>query len=71
MVWSSCIVIANGNGSQVKSVEVVAATASSLDVSWLLPCKGNNGIITGFNIYYCPVEDDEIFNGEEPDCQSE
>lgn len=71
MIWSSCIVIANGNGSQVKSVEVVAATMSSLDVSWLLPCKGTNGIIIGFNIYYCPVDDDDVFGGEEPDCQSE
>ncbi|EFX83323.1 hypothetical protein DAPPUDRAFT_100606 [Daphnia pulex] len=69
MVWSSCIVIANGNGSQVKQVEVVAATSSSLDVSWLLTCKGTNGIITGFNLYYCPVEDGDIFAGEEPDCQ--
>ncbi|KAK4036667.1 cytokine receptor isoform X2 [Daphnia magna] len=70
MVWSTCIVIANGNGSQVKQVEVVAATSSSLDVSWLLPCSVQNGIINAFNLYYCPVEDGDNYGEEEPDCQS-
>ena len=64
MVWSSCNVIANGNGIQVKKVQVVATTSSSLDVTWLLGCKFVNGIITGFNIFYCPVAD-------VGDCQSE
>ncbi|KAI9551931.1 hypothetical protein GHT06_022268 [Daphnia sinensis] len=70
MVWSTCIVIANGNGSQVKQVEVVAVTSSSLDVSWLLPCSVQNGIINAFNLYYCPVEDGDNYGEEEPDCQS-
>lgn len=70
MVWSTCIVMANGNGSQVKQVEVLAATSYSLDVSWQLPCSVQNGITTGFNIYYCPVEDLDLYGDEEPDCQS-
>lgn len=70
MVWSTCIVIANGNGSQVKQVEIVGVTSTTLDLTWQLPCSVQNGIITAFNIYYCPVEDDGIIiDGEEPRCR--
>ena len=74
MVWSTCIVIANGNGSQIKQVEVVSVSTFTIDLSWTLPCSVQNGIITGYNIYYCPVVDRgdaAAHDGEEPGCLSE
>lgn len=65
MDWSTCIVMANGNGSQVTDVKVVTATTTSLEISWRVPCS--NGIITAFNIYYCAVVEDFI-GDEEANC---
>ena len=56
MTWSTCIVYANGTGSQIKQLSVTSATNVTLDVTWSLPCTVQGGIITGYNIYYCPVE---------------
>lgn len=74
MTWSTCIVVANGNGSQIKQVEVVSASSYSLDVAWTLPCSVQGGIITGFNIYYCAVStgrgDSVAYDNEEPSCFS-
>lgn len=66
--WSSCIVVANGNGSQVKQVEVISVTSYTIDLAWDLPCSSQNGIITAFNIYCCPVDEADAIDDEEPDC---
>lgn len=68
LVWSTCIVSANGNGSQIKQIEVLSATSSSLDLAWSLPCSVQNGIVTGFKIYYCPVLED-YYEYEVPECR--
>lgn len=68
LVWSTCIVIANGNGSQIKQIEVLSATSYSLDLAWSLPCSVQNGIVTGFKIYYCPVDED-YYENEVPECR--
>ena len=68
MVWSGCVIDANGNGSQVKQIEVPSVSNMSIDLQWSLPCSQQNGIITGFNIYYCSVTGDDANFGEEPIC---
>ena len=70
MVWSNCIVMANGNGSQVNKLEARPQSPNSLEVSWVMPCSVQNGIIVGFNIYICPVEDVDIYGDEIPNCPS-
>ena len=57
IVWSSCIINANGPNSQIKNVHVSYVTASKIGVSWSLPCTPQYGIITSYNIYYCSVDD--------------
>lgn len=56
IVWSSCIINANGPNSQIKNVDLSYVTSSTIGVSWSLPCTPQNGIITGFNIYYCKTD---------------
>ena len=70
MVWSSCVVMANGNGSQVTQLEVIGRTSNSLEITWMMPCSIQNGIVVGFNIYYCPVEDVDTYGEEEQICLS-
>lgn len=66
MTWSTCIVNANGTGYQIKQLSVTSATAVSLDVTWSLPWAVQCGIVTGYNIYYCPVE--APYENEEATC---
>ena len=59
MVWSTPFVLAN---MKQLIVQVVPQSSSSLQVSWSLPSSKMllpvGGIITGFNIYYCPIVGD-------------
>jgi len=63
IVWSSCIINANGPNSLIQSVHVSHVTWSTIDISWSLPCTPQSGIITGYNIYYCHVVDTDCLGG--------
>lgn len=55
MVWATCIVPYNGTLNKMKKITLIATSKSSIRVSWRLDCSERIGIVTGFNIYYCPV----------------
>ena len=67
MTWSDCIVQANGTGSEIKQVNVVEATSTTLNVNWELTCSVRGGIVTAFNVHYCQVMSE---NSEDSDCIS-
>ena len=61
------MVIVNGNGSQIKDVDVVAVTDTTIQLAWTIPCSTIKGVIIGFDIYYCTVNEGK-FATEIPTC---
>jgi hypothetical protein len=68
MLWASCTVLHDKVVSKMKIVNVNRAIDSnSLKVNWHLDCSDKVGIVTGYKIYYCPVNsvDSDCLNGKD------
>lgn len=64
IIWNTCIVLFNGTVAKMKYVEALPYSSTAVTVKWNIDCAEKLGVVTGFNIYYCKVDDknDDICN---------
>ncbi|KAJ8973280.1 hypothetical protein NQ317_019546 [Molorchus minor] len=56
MSWADCTIVSSNEGvGKIKLIWINRVGSDFMDVSWKLDCS-TVGVITGFVIYYCPVE---------------
>ncbi|XP_054259785.1 cytokine receptor-like isoform X1 [Macrosteles quadrilineatus] len=55
MVWASCTVIHNRILGKMKTIWINRVGPTFIEVGWKLECSDRIGVVTGFQIYYCPI----------------
>lgn len=55
MVWATCTIIQNRVVSKLKNVKVFDIQTTTAHISWQLDCSDRVGIVTGYQVEYCPV----------------
>ena len=68
LILPYCAVNADANNGKVETRNASVVTNTSMNIEWHLPCSKQNGVVTGFRIYYCMVGDDDAQYGEETFC---
>ena len=64
MVWSTCTILHNKVVGKLKTVTVDVVKKNSMVLRWRLDCSDRVGIVTGYKVVYCPIDEhDECING--------
>ncbi|XP_066996548.1 cytokine receptor [Anabrus simplex] len=66
MVWASCTVLHNKDPGTMKSVWINRIGSTFIEVGWKLECSDRIGIISGFQIHFCPIAAPNNITCKEP-----
>ena len=60
MVWTTCTVLHDKVLGRLKPVAVEKLEATRMLISWNLDCSDRVGVVTGYEISYCPIEEADV-----------